>query len=166
MTSPALSPRVAVFAGAFDPMTNGHVAVVRNALALFEKVIVGVGHNIGKQSLFSPEERVAMIRENFPDARVVVKSFQGLVVKFAAMEGAGVLVRGLRTETDFQYEMPMALTNSQLERRIQTVFIPTTGENLYLSSSLVREVAHHGGDVSGFVPPNVSKKLTAKFKSS
>lgn len=159
-----LSPRVAVFAGAFDPITNGHVAIVQNALALFEKVIVGVGHNIDKQSLFTPEERVAMIREIFPDPRVVVKDFQGLVVRFAAAEGAGVLVRGLRTETDFQYEMPMALTNKQLEARIQTVFIPTTGENLYLSSSLVREVAYHGGDVRAFVPANVSKKLAAKFR--
>ncbi len=158
-----MAEKVVVFAGSFDPFTRGHEEVVRQAMALFDRVIIGVGYSLDKKSVFTPEERVQMIREVFPQKSIDVKSFTGLVVKFAKTEGAMALVRGLRTENDFSYEMPMAMTNRQLEKSLQTVFLPTGADSQYISSSLVREVAHHGGDVSGFVPPAILKWVKKKY---
>lgn len=156
----------AIFAGSFDPFTIGHEEVVRTALQLVDEVIVGVGVNLDKKTLFSPEERVAIIKAVFPDPRVSVKTFNGLVVNFAKQEQVKILVRGLRTESDFSYEMPMAMTNRQLMPEVMTIFFPTSHESQYISSSLVREVAAFGGDVTPFVPAAALPWLKAKFRKS
>lgn len=161
-----MKEKVVVFAGSFDPFTRGHEEVVRQALGIFDKVVIGVGYSLEKKSAFTPEERVQMIREVFPQANVEVKSFTGLVVQFAREVGAMALVRGLRTESDFSYEMPMAMTNRRLEKSLQTVFLPTGADSQYISSTLVREVAHNGGDVAAFVPPAIVKWVKQKYSSS
>lgn len=158
--------KLAIFPGSFDPFTNGHLEVVQQGLNLFDKLIVAIGINLQKKSFFSVEERIAMIQEAVKDSRCQVMAFDGLVVEFAKKQGARSLIRGLRTESDFSYEMPMAMTNKILAKDITTVFFPTSQESQYLSSSLVREVASHGGDVSAFVPSSVMREITSKLKES
>lgn len=156
--------RVAVFAGSFDPFTYGHQDVVANALLLFDEIIIAVGASGSKQAAFSVEERCSMISEIFTGrCEVKVKTFKGLVVHFAVKESAMALIRGLRTEADFSYEMPMAVTNRRLNDSLPTVFFPTSTTYSYLSSSLVREVAMNGGDVAPFVPPAVLARVREKF---
>lgn len=154
--------KVAVFPGSFDPFTNGHLEVVQEGLRFFDRLVVGIGSNSSKGSFFSVEERLEMISGVIPDG-CFVKSFEGLVVDFARAEGACALIRGLRTESDFSYEMPMAVTNRILEPALSTIFIPTSQKNNYLSSTLVREVALHKGDVSSFVPQIVGEHIAQKI---
>jgi pantetheine-phosphate adenylyltransferase len=155
--------RIAVYPGSFDPVTNGHADLIRRSLAFVDRVVVAVAVNVSKQALFTTEERVALIRAVVRDAAVEVESFEGLLVDFARRAGASVIVRGLRAVSDFEYEFQMALMNRQLEPKLETVFLVPAFDLTYLSSSLVREVARFGGDVSQLVHPAVDKALRQKF---
>ena len=157
--------RIAIYPGSFDPPTKGHEDLIRRSLALCDTLIVAVAVNSQKQPLFSTEERVAMLQGIVgDDKRCEVTSFEGLLAEFAKKRGAGMVVRGLRAVSDFEYEFQMALMNRQLNDSLETVFLVPAVDLTYLSSSLVREVARHGGPVDGLVPPVVAKALKAKFK--
>lgn len=155
--------RIAVYPGSFDPITKGHEDLIRRSLEFVDQLIVAVAVNVAKQPLFSLEERVALIKAAVTDGRVDVRSFEGLLAEFAKKVGASVIVRGLRAVSDFEYEFQMALMNRNLAPKIETVFLVPAFDLTYLSSSLVREVARFGGDVSSLVHPAVQKALTRKF---
>jgi pantetheine-phosphate adenylyltransferase len=156
--------RVAVFPGSFDPITNAHLDVLERAAALFDQLVVGVLRNPAKQSFFGVDERVALIRACVGDLgpSVSVESFEGLTVEFARRQGARFVVRGLRAVSDFEFELQLAHTNRRLAPEIDTTFLMTALEHGYISSSLAKEVAHFGGDVSGMVPPVVAEALYAR----
>jgi len=154
----------ALYAGTFDPVTYGHIDVVRRAAALFDKVIVGVSVNPRKAPLFTMDERVEMLREScgeFPNVEVAV--VPGLVVEFARAAGAQVIVRGLRAVSDFEFELQMASTNRALAPEVETVFFTPAPQYHYLSASMVCDLARFGGDVSEFVPPHVERKLNQRL---
>jgi pantetheine-phosphate adenylyltransferase len=156
--------RIALYPGSFDPPTKGHEDLVRRSLALADRVIVAVARNSAKQPLFTAEERLDLLREAVGgDARVAVETFDGLLAEFAKAVGASVIVRGLRAVSDFEYEFQMALMNRRLHPSLETVFLVPAVDLTYLSSSLVREVARYGGDVSGLVHPAVTAALAGKF---
>ncbi|HWZ28293.1 MAG TPA: pantetheine-phosphate adenylyltransferase [Gemmatimonadales bacterium] len=157
--------RIAVYPGSFDPVTKGHADLIRRSLAFSDRVVVAVAVNVSKQPLFTLEERVALIRETVQLPSVEVRSFEGLLVDFAKQVGATMLIRGLRAVSDFEYEFQMALMNRTLAPTLETVFLVPAFDLTYLSSSLVREVARFGGDVSALVDPVVQKALKKKFKS-
>ena len=158
--------RIAVYPGSFDPLTKGHEDLVRRSLALADRLIVAVAVNVGKQPLFSVEERLDMLRTAVgDDQRVSFQSFDGLLAEFAKKVGATIIVRGLRAVSDFEYEFQMALMNRQLHPSLETVFLVPAVDLTYLSSSLVREVARFGGDVSPMVHPVVATALTRRFRS-
>jgi pantetheine-phosphate adenylyltransferase len=159
-----VSARIAVYPGSFDPVTRGHEDLVLRSLRFADRVIVAVADNSAKQPLFTLEERLALIRQAVSHPAVDVQSFQGLLVEFARRVGATVIVRGLRAVSDFEYEFQMALMNRNLEPGVETVFLVPAFDLTYLSSSLVREVARHGGDVSQLVHPAVDRALKQKFK--
>lgn len=159
--------RVGLYAGSFDPMTLGHLDIITRAARILDQVIVGVGQHSSKAPLFSLTERLEMIRTaaaHIPNLRAV--SFMDLAVECAQREGALVLIRGLRSEADFSYEMQMAMMNRLLAQGLETVFIPANQQFIHVSSTLVREVASYGKDVSRLVPPIVSQKLSEKFTST
>ena len=157
--------KVAVYPGSFDPATYGHLDIIRRASVSFDKVIVGVLHNSAKTPLFSVEERVNILREATKDIpNVEVKSFEGLSVNFARENHAQVIVRGLRAVTDFEYELQMAQTNRVLAPDIDTVFLTTSLEYAYLSSTIMKEVARFGGDLSKFGPSEIVEAVKAKMK--
>ncbi|MCA1836844.1 MAG: pantetheine-phosphate adenylyltransferase [Actinobacteria bacterium] len=157
--------RIAVYPGSFDPPTKGHEDLVRRSLALADRLIVAVAVNALKQPLFSVEERLDMLRAAIgDDSRVSFQSFDGLLAEFAKRVGASVIVRGLRAVSDFEYEFQMALMNRQLHPSLETVFLVPAVDLTYLSSSLVREVAKFGGDVSPLVHPVVAKALARRFR--
>ncbi|MBI3616199.1 MAG: pantetheine-phosphate adenylyltransferase [Candidatus Omnitrophica bacterium] len=154
-----------VYPGTFDPVTNGHIDLIRRANELFQELVVGVAVNPGKGTLFSVKERVAMLRQATRDLpSVEVKPFDGLVVGFARDNGARVIVRGLRMLSDFEYEFQMALTNRKLKPQIETVFMMPSEEYSYLSSRLIKEAAALGADVGKFVPSFVAQRLRKKLK--
>jgi len=155
--------RLAIYPGSFDPITRGHEDLIRRSLAFVDRVIVAVAVNVTKQPLFTSEERLALIREAVSDTRVDVRSFDGLLVDFARAAGATVIIRGLRAVSDFEYEFQMALMNRTLAPGIETVFLVPAFDLTYLSSSLVREVARFGGDVSSLVHPVVQQGLKRKY---
>lgn len=156
--------RLAVYPGSFDPITRGHEDLIRRGLVFADRVVVAVATQIAKQSLFTTEERVALVRQTVGgEAQVEVRSFDGLLVSFAREIGGSVIVRGLRYVSDFEYEYQMALMNRKLAPEIETVFLVPAFDLTYLSSSLVREVARFGGDVSALVHPVVSEALARKF---
>jgi len=155
--------RTAVYPGSFDPITKGHEDLIHRSLGFVDRIVVAVAVNVAKQPLFSFEERVALIRQCVPDPRVEVQAFDGLLVDFAKRVGATVIVRGLRAVSDFEYEFQMALMNRNLGPQIETVFLVPAFDLTYLSSSLVREVARFGGDVSALVHPVVQQALKRKF---
>jgi pantetheine-phosphate adenylyltransferase len=155
--------RIAVYPGSFDPVTKGHADLVTRALAFVDQVIVAVAVNSAKQPLFSTDERVALLRETLEHPGVEVQAFDGLLVDFARGVGARVILRGLRAVADFEYEFQMALMNRQLAPGLETVFLVPAFDLTYLSSSLVREVARFGGDVSQLVHPAVVRALKKKF---
>lgn len=161
--SAAPAPRIAVYPGSFDPVTKGHEDLIRRSLAFVDRVVVAVAVNVAKQPLFTLEERVGMIRETVRLPGVDVQSFEGLLVEFARRIGASVIVRGLRAVSDFEYEFQMALMNRNLDPKLETVFLVPAFDLTYLSSSLVREVARFGGDVSQLVHPAVQQALKRKF---
>jgi pantetheine-phosphate adenylyltransferase len=155
--------RIAVYPGSFDPITRGHEDLIHRSLAFVDKVVVAVAVNVAKQPLFSLQERLALIQQCVREPRVEVRSFDGLLVNFARSIGASVIVRGLRAVSDFEYEFQMALMNRNLGPTIETVFLVPAFDLTYLSSSLVREVARFGGDVSALVHPAVQEALKQKF---
>ncbi len=155
----------AVYPGSFDPIHMGHVDIIERAAQIFPRVIVGVLENVAKDALFSTEERVEMIREQFAGSAVVeVRSFSGLLVSFLQEVGATVIVRGMRAVSDFEYEFQMALMNRRLYPHAETVFLTPKEEFTYLSSRLVKEVVQLGGDVSGLVPEPVRLRLEARYR--
>jgi pantetheine-phosphate adenylyltransferase len=160
--------RVAVFPGSFDPMTMAHLDVARRAASLFDRLVIGVLHNPKKAPLFPVERRVELISASVAQfgGNVDVQAFDGLTVEFAARNGAGFIVRGLRAVSDFEAELQMAHTNRRLERQVDTVFLMTALEFGYLSSTLAKEVAQFGGDVTGMVPPPVAEALSSRFSVS
>ena len=155
---------VAIYPGTFDPITHGHIDVIRRAASLFGEVVVGVAASSTKAPVFTLEERAAMAREalaGIPGVRV--ESFSGLLVEFARDVGATAVIRGLRAVSDFEYEMQLAAINRRLDASLETVFLTPAESYSFLASTLVREIARLGGDVSSFVPPNVVAALKAKF---
>jgi len=159
--------RIAVYPGSFDPVTNGHLDVIRRAAGIFDKVIVGVGRNAGKSPLFSADERVELIQAAVSDIRnVEVESFDGMLVAFAKQHGASVLVKGLRAISDFEYEFQMALANRHLDPSVETMFLMTSAEYQFLSSSIVKEMVRVGGDCSPLVPSVVMYALRRRFDGS
>lgn len=155
---------IAIYPGSFDPITNGHVDIIKSGLVAFEKVLVAVLHNPKKQAFFSVEERMAMIRETFSDEpRVEVDRFEGLLVDYCRDRNVQVVLRGLRAVADFEYELQMANMNRRLNEGVRTVFIMANDDYFYVSSTLVKEVASLGGDISGLVPDPVAAKLYAKL---
>ncbi len=155
---------VAIYPGTFDPITHGHIDVIRRAASLFDAIVVGVAGSSTKTPVFSLEERTAMARESLagiPGVRV--EPFTGLLVDFAHAVGARVVVRGLRAVSDFEYEMQLASINRRLDASLETVFLTPAENYSFLASTLVREIARLGGDASPFVPPNVVAALKAKF---
>lgn len=155
--------RTAIYAGSFDPPTNGHIDLIRRSLRFVDRVVVGVLNNLSKAPLFTVEERQVLIRDTIADPRVDVRMFRGLLVDFAREVGATVVIRGLRVVSDFDYEMQMALTNRHLDPDIETIFMVPSLDTTYISSTLVKQVAQFHGDVSGLVPPLVADALRAKF---
>lgn len=166
MTRP--TPVVALYPGSFDPITRGHEDIVRRALRVADRVIVGVAHTSthAKQGLFEVEERVELIRSVFAqESRIEVLSFTGLLVDFAREQGAHLVIRGLRAVSDFEYELQMAQMNQELNPDLETLFLVPEVNNSFISSSLVRQVAALGGDVSAFVSPPVLDRLMAKLRA-
>lgn len=155
---------IAVYPGSFDPITNGHLDVIKRGCKVFERVIVAVGDNPAKKALFSKDERVEMIREVVKAYRnVEVDGFDGLVVDYVHRRKAGVLLRGIRTISDFEYEYQMALTNRTFAPDVETVFVMAHEEFSFVSSRFIKEAASMGGDVSSFLPKEVEKRLKAKL---
>ncbi len=157
---------IAIYPGSFDPITNGHVDLVKRTLRVFDTVIIAIATNPEKdRSLFTLDERLEMVREVFSETkgRVKADSFQGLLVDYAERKGSTVIIRGLRAISDFEYEFQMAMMNHRLKPKLETFFMMTGESEFYISSRLVKEVVGLGGDVSGLVPGNVLEKLAAKF---
>src|SRR5688572_27754291 len=159
--------RVALYPGTFDPITNGHVDLVARASTLFDRVVVGVAESPGKGPALPLAERVALARSAVAAYRnVEVAGFDSLLAHFVQQVGAGVLLRGLRAVSDFEYEFQLASMNRHLIPDVETIFLTPAEQHSFISSSLVREVARLGGDVSGFVPPAVAKALTDRWKAT
>ncbi|MDD5247238.1 MAG: pantetheine-phosphate adenylyltransferase [Candidatus Omnitrophica bacterium] len=158
--------QIAIYPGTFDPITYGHIDLIKRAQEIFPELIIGVAHNPHKKPLFSVKERVQMLKQavsGFPG--VSVESFDGLVVDYAVRHKARVLIRGLRMLSDFEYEFQMALTNRKLDSRVETIFLMPHESYSYISSRLLKEVASLGADISSFVPEYVEKALKKKLKA-
>jgi pantetheine-phosphate adenylyltransferase len=160
------APRVAVYPGSFDPLTNGHVDIIERGARLFDRIVVAILRNAEKQPLFSVEERVGLLRDAFKDEpKVEIDTFEGLLVDYVAQRDVNVIVRGLRAISDFEYEMQMALMNRHLNPGVETVFMMPAEQYTYVSSRLVKEVAALGGSVRGLVPLNVESRLANRRRS-
>jgi pantetheine-phosphate adenylyltransferase len=156
--------RIAIYAGSFDPITHGHEDLMRRSLTFVDSLVVAVATNSSKQPLFTLDERLDFVRRVADgEARITAAKFDGLLVEFARRVGARLIIRGLRAVSDFEYEYQMALMNRHLLPEIETVFMVPSLDSTYISSSLVREVARHGGDVTGLVHPVVADALRRKF---
>ena len=154
----------AVFPGTFDPITNGHINIIQRAASLFDEIDVLLAVNEEKRCLFSSEERLALIQELIlPYKNVSVHTWNGLVVEYAKKNGAKVLIRGMRNQTDFSYEFDLSLMNHTLESSVETLFIPTDQKYILLKSSSIKELARLGGDISGMVPESVRLALEKKY---
>lgn len=159
--------RIAVYPGSFDPVTNGHLDIITRAAAMFDKLVVAVLVNSSKKPFFTIEERVELLQNTIPHVdgcEIVVMSFEGLLADFASKVGACAIVKGLRAISDFEYEFQMALLNKKLNPKVDTVFLMTSQENMYLSSSIVRELGRLGGDLSDFVKPQVEKAVMDRVR--
>jgi pantetheine-phosphate adenylyltransferase len=160
-------PRVALFPGSFDPFTNGHLDLARRAAVLFDRVVIAVAHNSAKTALFTPEERLEMIEASIRGMRgASAIHFSGLLVDCARRVGAHTIIRGLRAVSDFEFEFQMALMNRRLAPAIEIAFLMPSQEFSYLNSTLVKEVARHGGRVRGLVPPLVERRLRERFRGA
>ena len=158
--------KIAVYPGSFDPITNGHVDIIKRGLRVFDELIVLIAYNPNKKTLFSVEERVEMIQEVIRDFKNIrVDSFDGLLVDYAKVAGANVILRGLRALSDFEYEFQLALINRRLNRDVETVFLMTGYKWFYTSSTIINEAASLGGSVKGLVPEIVNQKLLEKYSS-
>lgn len=157
-------PDIAVYPGSFDPITNGHLDLIQRGLKIFDHIIVAVGTNRFKQSLFNGEERLEMVRISLAGTpNVTIDTFNGLLVEYARRQNARAILRGLRAVTDFEYEFQLAMMNRRLEPEIETVFLMTGLRWIFLSSSILKEAAVHGGNIEGMVPEIVHQKLRKKF---
>lgn len=156
--------KIAVYPGSFDPITNGHMDIIKRGLRMFDELIVLIAYNPNKKTLFSVNERLEMIREVIKDCNNIrVESYDGLLVDFAKSVGANVILRGLRALSDFEYEFQLALINRRLNRDIETVFLMTGYRWFYTSSTIINEAASLGGSVKGLVPDIVNQKLVEKY---
>jgi pantetheine-phosphate adenylyltransferase len=159
-------PRVALYPGTFDPITNGHMDVIRRAARLVDRLIIAVSINAGKGPLFTLEERVAMVRSEVASlnngVNIEVRAFETLLMHFARSVGAGMVIRGLRAVSDFEYEFQMAAMNARLEPNIETVFLMASERHQFISSRLVKEIGRLNGDVTPFLSPHVAEKLIAR----
>ncbi|MCS7198798.1 MAG: pantetheine-phosphate adenylyltransferase [Caldimicrobium sp.] len=162
-----MCPKIAIYPGTFDPITNGHLDLIKRALQFFDKIILAIGENPAKKPLFSIDERVFMAKKALEELqlshRVEVESFSGLLVEFAKKKGACVIIRGLRAVSDFEYEMQLALMNRKLSNSIDTIFLMPSLRYIFLSSSIIKEAAQFGGQVDDLVPKIVADKLKEKF---
>jgi len=157
-------PRVAIYPGSFDPVTNGHIDIAERGLKLFDNIIIAILHNPGKQSLFSVAERLEMLDESMAGIEnVEFDTFDGLLVDYAQKRGAIAVLRGMRAVSDFEYEFQLALMNRKLNREVETVFLMTGLRWIFTSSSIIKEAAQFGGDVSDMVPPGVNRRIKEKF---
>ncbi|HOI74866.1 MAG TPA: pantetheine-phosphate adenylyltransferase [Syntrophales bacterium] len=160
--------KIAVYPGSFDPITNGHIDIIERGLRIFDELVVLVAYNPNKASLFTVQERMELIHQVLKESvhdweRVRVDSFAGLLVDYARNTGAGIILRGLRAVSDFEYEFQMALINRRLNRDVETVFLMTGYKWFYTSSNLIKEAASLGGSVRGLVPDLIHRKLQEKF---
>ena len=161
-----MTRRLALFPGTFDPLTNGHLNILKRGLALFDEILITVTINVRKKPVFSPEHRMELIRTCFPgDTRIQVDRLEGLLAEFARERGACAILRGLRSPSDFEYELQMSQMNRHLNPSLETVFLTAEAHESYVSSSLVKEVASLGGDISELVPPHVAEALDAHYRS-
>jgi len=159
--------KTAVYPGSFDPVTNGHIDVIKRALKIFDKLIVTVGDNPGKQPAFSTEERLDMLKECTKDIKnIEIDSFSGLLLDYVKGKNSRIVIRGLRAVSDFDFEFQRALMNRVVDNEVETVFIMTKEDYVYLNSSVVKEMAMFGGKVKGLVPEIVDKKLKEKFSKT
>jgi len=159
-----MKERIAVYPGTFDPITNGHLSVVNRGLKLFDKLIIAILNNPQKAPLFTLDERIYMIKESLKGkTNIEVESFDGLLVDYVANKNSNIILKGLRALSDFEYEFQMALMNRKLDRKIQSVFLMTDYKWFYISSTIIKEAARFGGDISGLAPKLVCKKLKEKF---
>jgi pantetheine-phosphate adenylyltransferase len=164
------SERVGVYPGTFDPVTSGHMEVVRRSLKLVDKLVIGPATNIGKGPLFSLQERIDIIEDDIAEfsetdkARIQIAPFDGLLIHFAREVGASVIIRGLRAVSDFEYEIQMANMNARMEPNIETIFLMASDRHQFIASSLVKDIARLGGDTSQFVSKKVFQRLKDKFK--
>ena len=156
--------RIAIYPGSFDPVTNGHIDIAKRGLKLFDRIIVAILHNPGKQSLFTIEERLEMLNESMSGIdQIEFDTFDGLLVDYAHQRKACAILRGMRAVSDFEYEFQLALMNRKLKRQVETVFLMTGLRWIFTSSSIIKEAARFGGDVSDMVPPKVNARLKAKY---
>ena len=166
------SDRVGVYPGTFDPITSGHMEVVRRSLRLVDRLVIGPATNIGKGPLFSLQERIDIIKDDILEfseadrARITVVPFDGLLIHFAREVGASVIIRGLRAVSDFEYEIQMANMNARMEPNVETIFLMASDRHQFIASSLVKDIARLGGDTSQFVSKKVFERLKAKFKKA
>jgi len=164
-----MTERVGVYPGTFDPVTSGHMEVVRRSLRLVDKLVIGPATNIGKGPLFSLQERIDIIKDDIADfsevdkARIQIAPFDGLLIHFAREVGASVIIRGLRAVSDFEYEIQMANMNARMEPNIETIFLMASDRHQFIASSLVKDIARLGGDTSQFVSKKVFERLKRKF---
>ncbi len=159
--------KIAIYPGSFDPVTFGHIDVMKRTSKIFDKVIVGILVNKNKKPLFSVEEKTQMIKEVTKDLpNIEIMAFEGLLIDFARQQKANAIIRGLRGVTDFEYELQMAQGNQQFCEEIETIFLATSAKYSYISSSMVKEIAYFGGDLEGFVPDYVKEKVKEKYSIS
>jgi len=159
-----MSENAAIYPGTFDPVTNGHLSIVKRGLKIFDRVIVAILRNAQKKPLFTIDERIEMIENVFRAyPNVEVDSFEGLLVDYAVEKNCRVILRGLRAMSDFEYEFQLALINRKLNRNVQSIFLMTDYKWFYTSSTIIKEAASMGGDISGLVPPEVNRKLKERF---
>ncbi len=161
-----MSERIAVCPGSFDPVTLGHLDIITRAAAMFDKIIVVVMNNENKRYTFTPQERVDMIKKCIPDfSNIQVDMYDGLLADYAAQNNACAIIKGLRAMSDFEYEFQMALTNKKLNPGVETLFLTTSAQNMYLSSSMVKQIAGMGGDVTDFVPAVIHDDILNRILS-